>query len=187
MSGGFFHEAPLPPLPLLRRQFRQLLQRFFLADVADSDQCGKLGFAGPGFVMFPVVDRQSRHADQLPIVGSRQTQPASLSLDRASRKANALRWLFFSLRLAILGSLLQELDLPFLLAQHPLERGNVTSVLGRSLLGLANLGLDFFLGEAADFFFENTGEVRHGGGSFVLLGIWVFYRIAMGRKSASIV
>jgi hypothetical protein len=39
------------------------------------------------------------------------------------------------------------------------------------LLGGADLGLDFLLGEAADFFFQDTGNIGH---EIAPLGIWEF-------------
>jgi hypothetical protein len=116
--------------------------------------------------MLPVVDRQSADADKLAVVGSRQAQSASLDLHRASRKTDALQRLLFFWRLSLL--LFQKPDLFLLLPQPPFQIGDITSVLGRSPLGLANLGLDFFLGKAADFFLQYSGDVGHG---WLLCGI----------------
>ena len=55
------HPLPLPPPPLLCRLLLQLLQRLSLSNAAHGNQGSKLGFAGPGFLMLPVVNGDSGH------------------------------------------------------------------------------------------------------------------------------
>ena len=48
---------------------RQPCQRVPFADPANGDQSGKLGLAGPGLALFPRINGQARHADQLAVIG----------------------------------------------------------------------------------------------------------------------
>ena len=144
-------------------EFRQLLDRFAFAEAANGKQGGELRLRGRAFLVFPVVNRQARNAHQPAIIGRRKAKPLSLGLDGAGRIADALEGLFGRLRraLLLLDFATKALEFLFLLAQQPLQLGNIPAVLDGGLPGLADLGLNFSSGQTADFIFQDGGDIGH--------------------------